>query len=43
MVVQASPDSLDETERLIPYVEDEVVERVDLETGEIIVNWAADY
>ena len=43
MVVQASPDSIDDTERLIPYVEDEVIEEIDLSARVMTVNWQSDY
>lgn len=35
--------SVDDSERLIPYVEGEVVIEVDQKAGEIIVNWETDY
>ena len=37
MVVQG------DRERLIPFVMDEIVTRVDLEGGQVVVNWEADY
>ncbi|HJO10950.1 MAG: ribosome maturation factor RimM [Gammaproteobacteria bacterium] len=43
LVVGPDAASLDERERLIPYLLDSVIEKVDLEAGVITVNWAADY
>ncbi len=42
LVVKASPDSVDDRERLIPYLVDDVVTRVDLEEGVIEVDWYLD-
>ena len=42
LVVKASPDSVDDRERLIPYLVDDVVTRVDLEAGMIEVDWFLD-
>ncbi|MEH6516417.1 MAG: ribosome maturation factor RimM [Halioglobus sp.] len=39
LVVKATEDSLDDRERLIPYLPGDVVSRVDLEQGVIEVNW----
>ena len=35
--------SIDDKERLIPYVESEVVLKIDLEANEILVAWQADF
>jgi len=43
MVVKPDESSIDGRERLIPYVEQQVVLEVDIEAGKIIVNWEADY
>ena len=43
MVVQPTSDSVDDQQRLIPYVEDEVIKQVDQETGEILVDWEVEY
>lgn len=43
LVVAPDADSIDNRERLIPYLPDQVVLRVDLEAGEIMVDWPADY
>jgi 16S rRNA processing protein RimM len=40
--VKGCEGSLDQQERLIPYV-DAVVEKVDLDAGEIRVDWEADF
>lgn len=43
LVVRADADSIDTRERLIPYLSGDVVRQVDLESGEIVVDWQADY
>ncbi len=43
LVVMPSPASVDDRQRLIPYVEQRVVKDVNRETGEILVAWEADY
>ncbi|MFT6751728.1 MAG: 16S rRNA processing protein RimM [Candidatus Azotimanducaceae bacterium] len=43
LVVAATKDSIDDKERLIPYVESEVVLKIDLEANEILVAWQADF
>jgi 16S rRNA processing protein RimM len=42
LVVRASETSIDDRERLIPYIEDDVVVSVDLVEAVIDVNWHAD-
>ena len=42
LVIKASEASIDDRERLIPYLPDAVVRRVDLEQGEIEVDWFPD-
>ena len=42
LVVRASETSIDNRERLIPYIEDDVVVSVDLATTIIDVNWHPD-
>jgi 16S rRNA processing protein RimM len=42
LVVRASKDSLDDRERLIPWLEPDVIERVDLDTQTITVRWHPD-
>ncbi|MBT4160263.1 MAG: ribosome maturation factor RimM [Gammaproteobacteria bacterium] len=43
MVVRPFEESIDSEERLIPYVEGQVVLEVDREIGEIHVEWSTDY
>ncbi|MBD3646916.1 MAG: ribosome maturation factor RimM [Pseudomonadales bacterium] len=43
LVVDATTDSIDDRQRLIPWVDNEVVSRVDLEEQRIVVNWDPDY
>ncbi len=43
LVVKPDSSSIDEQERLIPYVENEVILGVDLVTREIRVAWEVDY
>ncbi|MBT8148276.1 MAG: ribosome maturation factor RimM [Gammaproteobacteria bacterium] len=43
LVVKATAASIDEHERLIPYLRDTVVRRVNLDQGNIEVEWGADY
>lgn len=43
LVVAADSESIDERERLIPYLMDSVISEVDLENGTIRVEWEADY
>ncbi|MCH8256724.1 MAG: ribosome maturation factor RimM [Proteobacteria bacterium] len=43
MVVKPVTGSIDETERLIPFVQDEVVKDVNIETATIVVAWESDY
>ena len=43
LVVEPGEDSVDGRQRLIPFVQDQVVRRVDLEAGTIEVDWGADY
>ena len=42
LVVKATEGSIDDRERLIPYLSGDVVTRVDLEQGEIEVDWFPD-
>ena len=42
MVVRATPDSVDGEERMIPWHRD-VIKSVDLEAGQMLVNWGVDY
>lgn len=43
LVVAADSDSIDDRERLIPYLLDSVISEVDLEGETIRVDWEADY
>lgn len=43
MVVKANTDSVDDQDRLIPFVESEIVTEVNLDAGEIVVDWQVDY
>lgn len=43
MVVRGNDDSIDREERLIPWVEDQVVQAVDLAAGVVRVDWERDF
>ena len=43
LVVKANNESIDDRERLIPYLVDSVVIEIDLENQTIRVDWEADY
>ena len=43
MVVKPVTGSIDDTERLIPFVQDKVVKDVNIETAIIVVAWESDY
>lgn len=43
MVVAATSDSVDDEERLIPFVIDEIVDEIDMEQKTLKVNWEKDY
>lgn len=43
IVVQSTEESVDSKERLIPYVEGDIVLKVDHDNGEIVVDWNTDY
>ena len=43
LVVKPTPESIDDRERLIPFIEGDVVTRIDLESARIIVEWNSDY
>lgn len=43
MVVKATPDSVDDQDRLIPFVESKTVLDVNLSMGELVVDWQVDY
>lgn len=43
LVVRATPDSIDRQERLIPYLPDQVIQKVDLDAGNIRVDWEPEF
>jgi len=43
MVVAPGADSIDDRERLIPYIKESVVKAIDLKLGRILVDWEASY
>ncbi len=43
MIVKPVAESIDDTERLIPFVQDEVVKDINIETAIIVVAWESDY
>jgi len=43
LVVKADDESIDDRERLIPYLMDSVIIEIDLENQTIRVDWEADY
>lgn len=43
LVVSPTTASIDERERLIPYIAGQVIKGVDLETATLTVDWEADY
>lgn len=43
VVVMPSDSSLDDRERLIPWVRGEVIKSIDVEKGELLVSWLSDY
>lgn len=43
IVVKKCKDSLDAKERLIPYLPDQVVKSIDLELGEMLVDWDPEF
>lgn len=43
MVIRPTDESMDNQERLIPYVDNEVVLKVDRKGGKILVDWQADF
>ena len=44
-VISVSPtsESIDQKERLIPYIKDKVVKKVDFKKGKFYVDWPEDY
>ncbi|MBC54539.1 MAG: ribosome maturation factor RimM [Gammaproteobacteria bacterium] len=43
MVVEPDKDSIDDNQRLIPWLRDRVVIEVDLTIGRVVVDWEPDY
>lgn len=43
LVVKPCAGSMDVTERLIPYLPEQVIKKVDLVNGEIVVDWDPDF
>jgi len=43
LVIAPNQDSIDDRERLIPYLKESVIEQIDLDNKTIKVNWEADY
>jgi 16S rRNA processing protein RimM len=43
LVVRHCDDSTDDRERLIPFVEGETIEEIEIAEGRILVNWDKDY
>ncbi|MFK7864944.1 MAG: ribosome maturation factor RimM [Pseudohongiellaceae bacterium] len=43
IVVQATASSIDGRERLIPFIRESIISKIDLPNGIIEVNWEADY
>ncbi|MBO6556666.1 MAG: ribosome maturation factor RimM [Pseudomonadales bacterium] len=43
MVVKPTDESIDDQERLIPFVDNEIVIKVDQVAGEVVVDWQIDY
>ena len=43
LVIAPTEDSLDDRERLVPYLVDTVIVAVDLDGSTIMVNWESDY
>ncbi|RAU18359.1 ribosome maturation factor RimM [Nitrincola tibetensis] len=43
LVVKATKESIDDAERLIPYLPDQVITKINLESGELRVNWDPEF
>ena len=43
LVIKADSESIDDRERLIPYLMDSVIREIDLENETIRVDWEAEY
>ena len=43
LIVKPTPDSMDDKERLIPYLPDQVIKSVNLESGLLTVDWDPEF
>ncbi|WP_415892656.1 ribosome maturation factor RimM [Neptuniibacter sp. QD29_5] len=43
LVVKGTADSIDQKERLLPYLPDQVIKKIDLETGAMWVDWDPEF
>ena len=43
LVVEPTPDSVDDQRRLVPFVEPDIVQQVDMANRVIVVDWEPDY
>lgn len=43
LVIRPDRDSIDDRERLVPYLPDDVVQRIDLQDGVIVVDWDPEF
>ena len=43
LVVKPTPDSLDDRERLIPYLPEQVLKRIDLDQGLLVADWDPEF
>ena len=43
LVVKGTKDSIDQQERLLPYLPDQVIKEIDLETGTMRVDWDPEF
>lgn len=43
LVVQSTPESIDDRERLIPYLPEQVIKEINLEEGTIRVDWDSEF
>ena len=43
LVIRPSEASLDERERLLPFLPDDVIRQVDLDAGRMIVDWDPEF
>ena len=42
-LVKGNADSIDQQERLLPYLPDQVIKEIDLETGTMRVDWDPEF